>query len=210
MTFISPLSCLALGLSLSLGALAPAHAASATQQLQYLDKTTYSGYLDVAVSLYDPPGKDGKYGAAKRYPAQLLFERPGRFRLVLRPGAKDEYRAVADAGIVRWLDLATGFSSKAEASKIVDPLTLGLLGTAGELLRFSGSKDLPLPSTSKVSAARLAPNTWATSVDSGTTWLSSDGKPIGFEFILADRTKVFVSVLLFKQNVPTKPTDFQL
>ncbi|MEQ1513910.1 MAG: hypothetical protein ABL934_14675 [Lysobacteraceae bacterium] len=209
MTFIRPLSCLALGLSLTLGAFAPAHAASATQQLQYLDKTTYSGYLDVAVSLYDPPGKDGKYGAAKRYPAQLLFERPGRFRLVLRPGAK-EYRAVADAGIVRWLDLATGLSGKGDAAKIVDPLTLGLLGTAGELLRFSGGKDLPLPSTSKVSAARLAPKTWATSVDSGTAWLSSDGKPIGFEFILADRTKVFVSVLLFKQNVPTKPGDFQL
>ena len=204
------LSCITLALTLSLGTVLSTHAASATTQLQYLDKTTYSGYLDVSVDLYGPPGKDGQYAAPKRYPAQLLFERPDRFRLVLRPGAKDEYRAVAEAGIVRWLDVATGFSGKEVASKVTDPLALALLGSAGELLRFTASKDLALGKGSKISGARLRSNTWGTGVENGLVWFSSDGKLIGFEFLLADRTKVLVSVRLFKQNVPTKPGDFQL
>ena len=204
------LSCITLALTLSLGTVLSTHAASATTQLQYLDKTTYSGYLDVSVDLYGPPGKDGQYAAPKRYPAQLLFERPDRFRLVLRPGAKDEYRAVAEAGIVRWLDVATGFSGKEVASKVTDPLALALLGSAGELLRFTASKDLALGKGSKISGARLRSNTWGTGVENGLVWFSSDGKLIGFEFLLADRTKMLVSVRLFKQNVATKPGDFQL
>lgn len=210
MNSLRPLSCIALALSLSLGAAFATHAASAAQQLQYLDKTTYSGFLNVSVDLYGPPDKNGKYPAPKRYPAQLLFERPDRFRLVLRPGKKDEYRAVADAGIVRWLDLATGISGKEEAAKVVDPLTLGLLGAAGELLRFAGSSDLPVSNNSKISGARITPHTWGTSVENGKAWLSSDGKPVGFEFLLADRTRVYISVLMFKQNVQTKPGDFEL
>lgn len=203
---------IAFALTLSMGTALSVHAASATQQLQVLDKTTASGQLDVVVALYDPPGKDGKYAAPKRYPAQVLFERPDRFRLVLRPGTQTEYRAVASAGIVRWLDLATGFSGKAEAGKVTDPLALALalLGSAGELLRFSSAKDLVLSKDSKISGARLQPNTWGTGVESGTAWLSSDGMPIGFEFLLTDSSRVFVSVLLFKQNVQTKPGDFEL
>ncbi len=210
MTLPRSLFCIAIALKISLGSVLSAHAASATAQLQSLDKTTYSGHLDVSVDLYDPPGKDGKYAAPKRYPAQLLFERPDRFRLVLRPGAKDEYRAVAMGGIVQWRDLATGFSGKELASKVTDPLALALLGSAGELLRFTASKDLVLGKNSKIGGARLAPNTWGTGVASGTAWLSLDGKPLGFEFLLGDRTKVLISVLRFKQNVPTKPGDFQL
>ena len=210
MTPIRTLSCITLALTLSLGSALSAHAGSATAQLQYLDKTTYSGDLAVSVDLYDPPQKPGQYVAPKRYPATLLFERPDRFRLVLRPGAKDEFRAVAEAGIVRWKDSATGLSGKEEAGKIVDPLVLALLGSAGELLRFSAAKDLVLPKSSKLSGARLQPNTWGTGVEQGTAWFSSDGKPVGFEFVLADGTKVFISVLLFKQNVKTTPGDFQL
>jgi hypothetical protein len=207
---IRTLSCIALALSMTLGVARSAHAGSATEQLQYFDKTTYSGAFDLHVDLYDPPKKPGQAVAPKRYPAQLLFERPDRFRLVLRPGAKNEYRAVADAGIVRWLDLATGLSGKEEAGKIVDPLALALLGSAGELLRFAGSKDLVLPKDSKFNGARLRPNTWGTGVESGVAWFSPDGRPIGFEFLLADGTRVFVSVLRFQQNVKTTPGDFQL
>ncbi len=199
-----------LSLSLSLGSALSAHAASATSQLQYFDKTTYSGSLDVQVDLYAPPDKNGKIGAPQRYPAQLLFARPDRFRLVLRPGAKDEFRAVAEAGVVRWLDLATGFSGKDAADKVTDPLALALLGSAGELLRFSSSKDLVLSKGSKISGARITPNTWGSGVEKGLAWFSSDGQPIGFEFVLADQTRVFVSVLSFKQNVKTSPGDFQL
>ena len=207
---IRSLSCIALALTLTLGAALSAHAGSATAQLQYLDKTTYSGHLDVSVDLYAPPKKPGQYEAPKRYPAKLLFERPDRFRLVLRPGEKDEFIAVAEGGIVRWLDRATGISGKEEAGKITDPLALALLGSAGELLRFSASKDLVLPKGSKISGARLQPNTWGSGVEEGLAWFSSDGKPIGFEFLLADDTKVFVSVLMFQQNVQTKPDDFKL
>ena len=210
MNTIRSLSCIALALTLTVGSALCAHAGSATAQLQYLDKTSYSGYLDVSVDLYDPPQKPGQYEAPKRYPAKLLFERPDRFRLTLRPGAKNEYIAVAEGGIVRWLDRATGLSGQEAAGKVTDPLALALLGSAGELLRFSASKDLAMPKDSKISGARLQPNTWGTGVEQGLAWFSSDGKPIGFEFLLADGTKVFVSVLRFQQNVQTKPEDFKL
>jgi hypothetical protein len=210
MTIVRSLSSIALGLSLSLGAALSAHAGSATAQLQYLDKTTYSGSLDVYVDLYAAPDKNGKLGAPQRYPAKLLFERPDRFRMVLRPGAKDEFRAVAEAGTVRWLDLNTGLSGKDAIDKIIDPLAVALLGAAGELLRFAGSKDLVLSKDSKISGAAITPNAWGTTVERGLAWFSSDGQPIGFEFQMRDRSKVFVSVLTFKQNVKTDPGDFQL
>ncbi len=204
------LTCIALALSLTLGTAFSVQAQSATSRLYTFDKTTYSGLLDTYVDLYAPPDKNGKVGAPQRYPAQLLFERPDRFRLVLRPGAKDEFRAVAEAGVVRWLDLATGFSGKDAADKVTDPLALALLGTAGELLRFSTPKDLVLSKGSKISGARFTPKTWGSGVTSGLAWFSSDGQPIGFEFVLHDQTRVFVSVLGFKQNVKTSPGDFQL
>lgn len=210
MNIVRSLTSIALGLSLSLGAALSAHAASATAQLKYLDGTTYSGALDVYVDLYAAPDKNGNLGAPQRYRAQLLFERPDRFRLVLRPGEKNEFRAVSEGGIVRWLDLYTGFSGKEEASDVTDPMALALLGTAGELLRFSASKDLVLSKNSKISGAHITPNTWGSGVTSGLAWFSSDGQPIGFEFVLHDQTRVFVSVLGFKQNVKTSPGDFQL
>lgn len=210
MNMIRSLFCIALAVTLTLGSALSARAASATSQLYTFDKTTYSGALDVSVDLYAPPDKYGKVGAPQRYPATLLFERPDRFRLVLRPGAKDEFRAVAEAGIVRWLDLATGFSGKDAADKLTDPLALAMLGTAGELLRFTAPKDLVLSKGSKISGARFTPKTWNSGVTSGLAWFSSAGQPIGFEFVLHDQTRVFVSVLSFKQNVKTSPGDFQL
>ncbi|NOT88427.1 MAG: hypothetical protein HOP03_09600 [Lysobacter sp.] len=210
MNMIRSLSCIALAVTLTLGSALSAHAASATSQLYTFDKTTYSGALNVSVDLYAPPDKYGKVGAPQRYPATLLFERPDRFRLVLHPGAKDEFRAVAQAGIVNWLDLATGISGKDAADKITDPLAIALLGSAGELLRFSAPKDLVLSKGSKISGARFTPKTWGSGVTSGLAWFSSAGQPIGFEFLLHDQTRVFVSVLSFKQNVKTNPGDFQL
>jgi len=204
------LTCIALALSLTLGTAFSVQAQSATSRLYTFDKTTYSGLLDTYVDLYAPPDKNGKVGAPKRYPATLLFERPDRFRLVLRPGAKDEFRAVAQAGVVNWLDLATGISGKDAADKITDPLAIALLGSAGELLHFTTSKDLVLSKGSKISGARFTPKTWGSGVTSGLAWFSSDGQPIGFEFVLHDQTRVFVSVLGFKQNVKTNPGDFQL
>lgn len=210
MNRIRPLACFVLALTLSLGTAFSAQAASASDLLRHYDKTTYSGALDVYVDLYAAPDKNGKVGAPQRYPAKLLFERPDRFRLVLRPGAKNEFRAVGEAGIVRWLDLATGFSGKEEADKVTDPLALALLGTAGEWLRFSAAKDLPVSKNAKLSGARFDPNAYGSGVESGLAWFDSDGQPVGFEFNMTDRSRVFVAVMSFAQNVPTKPDDFQL
>lgn len=203
------LSPLVLGLALALGA-PSARAASASAQLQALDKATYSGDVSVSVDLYDPPKKDGRHGTPARYRATLLFERPDRFRLVLRPGDKDEFRAVAEAGIVRWYDKATGLSGKDEAAKVTDPIALALLGSAGELLRFTSVREVALPKGAKLAGARLVQKTWGSGLQSGMAWFGSDGRATGFEFVMVDGTKVFVSVLAFKQNVQTTPGDFTL
>lgn len=210
MTIIRTLSSLALGLSLSLGAALSAQAGIATDHLSTFDKTTYSGALTVSVDLYATPDKYGKLGAPKRYPAQLLFARPDQFKLILRPGKSDEFRAVGSAGTVRWLDLATGFSDKEQADKVIDPLALALLSTAGELSRFGKATELAVGKGSKISGARFDPKTYGSGIDKATVWFSSDGKPIGFEFELSDRRRVLISVLSFQQNVPTKPGDFAL
>jgi hypothetical protein len=210
MTIIRTLSSLALGLSLSLGAVISAQAGIATTHLGTFDKTTYSGALIVSVDLYAAPDKYGKLGAPKRYPAQLLFARPDQFKLILRPGKSDEFRAVGSAGIVRWLDLATGFSDKEQADKVIDPLALALLSTAGELSRFGKATELVVGKGSKISGARFDPKTYGSGIEKATAWFSSDGKPIGFEFELSDRRRVLISVLSFQQNVPTKPGDFVL
>jgi hypothetical protein len=210
MNIARALSSLTLGLSLSLGSVLSAQAGIATDQLSTFDKTTYSGALTLSVDLYDAPDKYGKLGAPKRYPAQLLFARPDQFKLVLRPGAKDEFRAVGSAGTVRWLDLTTGFSDKEVAGKVLDPLALALLGTAGELSRLGKATELPLSKGSKISGARFDPKTYGSGIDKATVWFSSDGKPAGFEFELSDRRRVFIAVLGFQQNVQTKPGDFVL
>jgi hypothetical protein len=184
-------------------------AGSAVDQLVYLDKTIASGALDVRVDLYDPPNSKGRYGTPKIYPAKLLFARPDQFRLTLRPGAKDEFRAVGNAGLVNWIDYATGFSGKDKAENVIDPVAIALLGSVGELMRFAPAKELPVSAKSTVRGAKLTPKNYGTSVESATAWFSND-QPIGFEFVLTDRRRVFISVLVFNQNVPTKPSDFQL
>lgn len=200
--------------ALALGALlAPssaAHAQSATDYLYALDKSTWSGALDVHIDLYPAPDKSGKVGQPQRYPAKLLFQRPDRFRMVLHPGAKNEYRAVAEAGIVRWLDMATGLSGKDKTEALVDPVVVGLLGTAGELARYGGAKDLPLPKGSKLLGATLAPKGWGSSVTQGQVWLSTDGKPAGYEFRLADGRRVFIAVLAFQHNPQLPPDTWKL
>lgn len=185
-------------------------AQSATDYLQALDKSTYSGALDVRVDLYPAPDKYGKVGQPQRYPAKLLFQRPDRFRMVLYPGAKNEYRAVAEAGIVRWLDLSTGLSGKDKIDALVDPLAIALLGTAGEFARFGGAKNLPLAKGSKLLGATLSPKGWGSRVTQGLVWLSTDGKPMGYEFRFADGRKLFVAVLTFQHNPQLPPDTWKL
>lgn len=185
-------------------------AQSATSYLQSLDKSTWSGALDVRVDLYPAPDKYGKVGQPQRYPAKLLFQRPDRFRMVLYPGQKNEYRAVAEAGIVRWLDLSTGVSGKDRIEALVDPVVIGLLGAAGELTRYGGAKDLPLAKGSKLLGATFTPKGWGSSVTQALVWLSTDGKPVGYEFRFADGRKLFVAVLAFQHNPQLPPETWKL
>ncbi len=200
----------AIALMLTLGGAWSVHAQSATDQLQLIDQTTYSGRLQVFVDRYAPPGKDGKTANAERYPAELLFERPDRYRLTLRPGTKTELRAVAEAGILRWQDLGSGLSGKASVDEVTDPLALALLGTAGELKRFVASHDLPVAKDSAVIGARIKPNPMGNGIIDGAAWFNRQGDPLGFEFHFDDGSRVFVSVMQFEQNVQTSPEDFRL
>lgn len=186
------------------------HAASAGDALALLDKTTLNGRLDAVVDVYAPPEKDGQSGKHERYPAQLAFERPDRFRISIRPGEKNEYRAVAEAGIVRWLDFATGWSGKTEVDRVTDPLALALLGTAGELQRHAEVKDLPQTKGSTLVGARLSPRVLVGDLSDGLVWIGDDGAPIGFEFRFVDGGKVFVSVLRLQRNLQLPPEEFAL
>lgn len=186
------------------------HAASAADALALLDKTTLNGRLDAVVDVYAPPEKDGQSGKHERYPAQVVFERPDRFRISIRPGEKNEYRAVAEAGIVRWLDFATGWSGKAEVDDVTDPLALALLGTAGELQQHAEIKDLPQTKGSALVGARVSPRVLVGELSDGLVWIGDDGQPIGFEFRFADGGKVFVSVLRLERNLKLSADEFAL
>ena len=212
MTHLAPRLALASAftLGLALGGAWPVHAQSATDQLHVLDQTTYSGRLQAFVDRYPPPGKDGKTPDAERYPAELLFERPDRFRLTLQPGTQSEFRAVAEAGILRWQDLGSGFSGKDSVDRVTDPLALALLGTAGELKRFAATRDIPAIKDSDLVGARIKPNPMGNGIIDGTAWFNRKGDPLGFEFHFDDGSRVFVSVMQFEQNVQTSPQDFQL
>lgn len=207
----SPLLALPLCLGFCAAFAAPASAAgSASNDLLNLDQSTFNGSLAVYVDRYDPPGKDGKTSPPERYPAQLLFERPDRFRLVLRPGWKNEFRVVGEAGIVRWLDLASGFSGKEDAEKVTDPLALWLLGTAGELLRFGTATDLPpAGKQSTLYAVQLDPDTYGSGVARATAWFSG-GAPVGMELRFHDESRAFISIIRFERNIEISPGDFEL
>ena len=140
----------------------------------------------------------------------MVFERPDRFRISIRPGEKNEYRAVAEAGIVRWLDFATGWSGKAEVDDVTDPLALALLGTAGELQQHAEIKDLPQTKGSALIGARVSPRVLVGELSDGLVWIGDDGQPIGFEFRFADGGKVFVSVLRLVRNLKLSADEFAL
>lgn len=202
---------LSLCLALTTALAAPLFASTpAKQTLLDIDKTTYSGHLELHVSRYAPPGKDGKPAVPERYRANVLFERPDRFHLVLRPGEWNEFRAAGEGGIVRWLDLATGFSGKKDAEDVTDPLALWLLGTAGELLRFTRADDLPYGGMKDgLRGVQLDPETYGSTVTQATVWFDKE-TPVGIEFLLYDESRVFASILRFDRNVQTSPGDFKL
>lgn len=200
----------AIALMLALGGAWSVHAQSATDKLQLIDQTTYSGRLQVFVDRYAPSGKDGEPTNAERYSAELLFERPDRFRLTLRPGTKTEFRAVAEAGVLHWQDLGSGFSGKESVEKVTDPLALALLGTAGELKRFASTQDIPVTKDNDLVGARIKPNPMGNGIIDGAAWFNRQGDPLGFEFHFDDGGRVFVSVMQFEQNVQTSPEDFRL
>lgn len=183
----------------------------ASEQLARLDQQLLSGRAVLLVSQYPPASaQQPRHGTGKQVAATLLFERPDRFRLVLQPGRKSERRFVGNAGKVRWLDVSSGRSGSASAEKVVDPLALILLGTAGELPRYAALKEVfmgkpPQP----VTATILRPRAYGTHVVSAVASFGGNGI-VGLDFTLADGSRVFVAVLYFKANVTTKPSDFEL
>lgn len=198
-----------LAASLTLYATVPTFAAGpAVDRLKYFDGTTSTAWFDGQAKLYAAPVK-GNYGTPQRYRAQLLFARPDRFRLMLRPGAKNEYRAVGNAGSVQWLDLGTGFSGQGKALDYVDPAALDLLRAVGELWRFAPSKELPAADKGNLRGAVLVPKSFDSRVKRAVVWFRND-QPYSFDFEFVDGRKLQFTVSSFKQNVPTKPSDFQL
>lgn len=205
---IRHLATAALALLLPLGAAQAINTASA--DLVALDKTTTTGYLEARIALYPAPDAKGNAGTPSVYPAQLLFSRDGRFRLVLRPGANNEYRLAANGdGMVSWIDMGTGNASKGAYATLVDPFVRTMLGTIGSITRFAPMKELPMGSNSITRGASLQTNVYGSGIVSGRAWFGND-KPTGFEFVLSDNRRIFVSVLSFKQNVTVKPGDFSL
>lgn len=188
---------------------APAQAASAAiDRLKTYDGTTGTAFLDVNVQLYAAPVK-GKYGQPQSYRAQLLFARPDRFRLVLHPGLKNEYRAVGSAGTVQWLDLGTGLSGQGKADEYVDAGALDLLRTVGQLSRYAPAQELPMPPNSTLRGAVLHPVSYGSHVLRAVAWFRND-QPHLFEIHYRDGRKLYAAVSTFQQNVTTKPSDFVL
>ncbi len=183
----------------------------ASEQLVQLDKQLLSGHAVLLIRQYPPAaGKPSRHKAAKVSAATLLFERPDRFKLVMHPGQKNERRIVAEAGKVRWLKVSSGKTGSAQAAKVIDPLVLILLGTAGELPRYAALKELYLGKPPhSVASTTVLPRAYGTSVVQALAWFNVGGIT-GLDFTLADGSRVFVSVLYFKGNVQTKPGDFEL
>lgn len=127
---------------------------------------------------------------------------------MLRAGRKNERRIVGKAGKVRWLDKASGTSGSASAEKVLDPITLLLLGTAGELPRYATFKELAL-GKQPMTATTLRPRAYGTRVRTAMAWFSG-GRIVGFEFAPDDGSRVFAAVSHFKPNVATQPGDFEL
>jgi hypothetical protein len=195
--------------ALAMFAVAAANAAgNATDRLKYYDGATATASFDGHVQLYAAPVK-GVYGTPQRYRAQLLIARPDRFRLVLRPGANNEYRAVGSAGVVQWRDLATGLTGQGKATDYIDPAALDVLGTVGELNRLAPAKELPALQQGSVRGATLSPRSYGNNVLRAIAWFRND-QPYLYEFEFRDGRKLFFSVSSFKHNPPTKPSDFQL
>ena len=204
-----PLRYAAVGL-LCLAPLVLHAASSATSLLQSMDQTHYSAQVVARISQYAPPLK-GKteHALISVDSVELLMERPDRFRFVLRPGAKDELTFVAQAGIARWRDKATGATGKATTDQVVDPLALIAMGTAGELKRYSQLSELDPGKSSPLRGARLDPRVFGSDVERATAWFGND-QPVGYGFEMNDGSRIYIAIASYKPNVQTKPGDFEL
>lgn len=204
-----PLRFAAVGL-FCLAPLALHAASSATTLLQSMDKTHYSAHVFARISQYAPPLK-GKteHALVSVDSVELLLERPDRFRFVLRPGQKNELTFVAQAGIARWRDKASGTTGKATTDQVVDPLALIALGTAGELKRYSSLGELNPGKSSPLRGARLDPRVFGSDVERATAWFGND-QPVGYGFEMSDGSRIYLAIASYKPNVQTKPGDFEL
>lgn len=184
-------------------------ATSATANLVALDKSLKSGWIDARIEFYPAPDAKGNIGQPQVFPAQLLFARPGQFRLVLRTGAKNEYRAAASGGVVSWIDYGTGMGGQSKYQDLMDPFTRSMLDITGAITRFTPAKEQALDPKGPLRGAAMRTRVYGSSVVASHAWFAND-QPTGFDFTLSDQRRVVVSVLAFKPNVATKPGDFRL
>jgi len=182
---------------------------SATADLVALDKSVKTGWIDARIEFYPAPDAKGKIGSPQVFPAQLLFSRPGQFRLVMRTGAKNEYRAAATGGVVSWIDYGTGIGGQAKYQNIMDPFTRSMLDITGAITRFSPAKEQTLDPKGAIRGAAMTTRMYGSSIVASHAWFAND-LPTGFDFTLSDKRRVVVSVLTWKPNVTVKPGDFSL
>lgn len=182
-------------------------AVAASDRLKSYDGTTASAFLDGNVQLYAAP-VNGKYGAPQTYRAQLLFARPDRFRLVLRPGTK-EYRVVASAGTVQWRDYATGLSGQGKTVDLIDSAAFDMLRMVGELARYNRVQELSMSPNSPLRGAVLRPVSYRSQVLRAVAWFRND-QPHLFEIQYHDGRKLYFAVSSFQHNPTVKPGDFVL
>ena len=184
-------------------------ATSATANLVSLDKSTKTGWIDARIEFYPAPDAKGKIGSPQVFPAQLLFSRPGQFRLVMRTGAKNEYRAAATGGVVSWIDYGTGIGGQAKYQDLMDPFTRSMLDITGAITRFTPAKEQTLDPKGALRGAAMSTRVYGSSIVASHAWFAND-RPTGFDFTLSDKRRVVVSVLTWKPNVTVKPGDFSL
>lgn len=152
--------------------------AQAGEQLAAIDKSVGAGKVEFLVHRY-PAEKDGY---PTEYRAQLAFERPDWFELVLLDGKGQE--------------VLRRFEGKASDPKEgLGVLARAMLGDGGELNRYFDLVDVAHAGKAQpLEAARLDPRAFGSEIASATAWLYR-GRLTGLELILHDGTRFFLAVM---------------
>jgi len=178
-----------------------------------LDGSLASGYVVFEVTRVEP-ATQGKATEVtlETFRGHLLVARPGQFKLVLRPGEKNEQRIVGDQGKVRWLDVATGVQGSGLASDYLDVSVVALLDANDALKRLFTLKNagvINAKDKTPVGIVKLDPRAYGTRIVAAKAFMLED-KVAALQFVRDDDIRVFIAILRFDANVDIKPGDFEL